>query len=692
MTLPRLALLLLLALPAAAAEPPVAAKKPHAVELHGDTRVDDYFWMKDKTNPEVVAHLNAENAYTAAAMASTEELQATLYKEFLGRIKQTDLDVPYRDGGHWYYARTEEGKQYGIFARKTGTLDAPEELLLDVNALAAGKKYMSARPADRSDDGNLLAFISDETGFREYFVSVKELRTGKLVEDRFAKSSDATFCADGTTLFYVTEDAAKRAHKLWRHTLGTPKSADAMLYEEKDELYRLSVGRTRDKKYLVRASQSSTTSEMWFLPADQPNGTWSCLRPREVGTEYVADHRDGLWYVRTNRDGATNFKLMTCPVNDVANWKAYRPYDAKVHVTGLTLFRDFAIVSEREAGLPHLRVIPTAGEAYRIRFPEPVYSASLGRNPEFDAASVHMSYTSMVTPASVYDFDLKTKERKLLKRQEIPSGYDPAQYESERIEATAPDGTKVPMSLVYRKGLKRDGRAPCLLYGYGSYGATLPVGFNTARLSLLDRGVVYAQAHVRGGSDMGRGWYDDGKMLKKKNTFSDFAACADHLVNSKYCDRAKLALQGGSAGGLLVGATLNLRPNLCGIAVLQVPFVDVVNTMLDESVPLTVQEFLEWGNPKKREEYEYMKSYCPYSNLKKGDYPAILVTTSLNDSQVLFHEPAKYVAKLRPLKVDARPLLFKCNMDAGHGGASGRYDNLKEQAFIYAFVLAQMNP
>ena len=671
--------------------PPSAARKPHSMTLHGDVIEDSYFWLKDKKNPETIAYLDSENAFTVAAMKPTEELQATLYKEYLSRIKQTDLSVPTRDRGYWYYSKSIEGKQYSVNCRKKGSLDAPEEITLDVNALAEGQKFMNAIPSGVSDDGNLMAYLSDTTGFREYFVSIKDLTSGKLLEDRFVKATNVAWAADNKTLFYVTEDAAKRPHKLWRHTIGEPKDNDALVYEEKDELFRLGVSRSKDRKYLFHSSRSATTTEWRYLSADQPAGEFKLILPQETGHDYSVDHREGQWYIRTNRDGATNFKLVTCPVGnpDSKNWKAFLPYNPAIMVNGYSLFKDYAVISEREAGITQLRVVELAsGNQHRIEFPEPVYSASMGGNPEYDTDSIHMSYTSMVTPSSVFEYNLKTKERKLLKRQEIPAGYDPSQYQSEWVFATAKDGTKVPVSLVYKKGLKKDGSAPCLLSGYGSYGAPTSVGFSPVRLSLLDRGFVFAQGHIRGGSDMGRTWYDDGKMMKKMNTFTDFIACADFLVDEKYCDRQKLAIQGGSAGGLLIGATINLRPDVCKAAVLNVPFVDVINTMLDESFPLTVQEFLEWGNPKKKAEYEYMKSYCPYTNVTAKKYPAMLVTTSLNDSQVLYHEPTKYTAKMRYTNPDAT-ILLKCNMAGGHGGSSGRYDALKEQAFIMAFVLNQ---
>ncbi len=676
-----------------AATPPVAKKIPLETKIHGETRVDDYSWLKDKKNPEVIKHLDAENAYTAAVMKATEPLQEKLYKEMLGRIKQTDLSVPTRDHGYYYYSRTVEGKQYPIVCRKKGSLDAEEEVMLDGNELAKGEKFFSLGATEVSPDGTKLAFSTDTTGFREYMLSVKDLTTGKLLESKLVKASSSTWAADSKTLFYVTEDHAKRAHKLWRHVIGEPKEKDAALYEEKDELFRVGIRLSRDRKYLFRSSGSSTTSEQWYLPSDQPTGEWKVILPREEKHEYSADHRDGLFYIRTNHGKATNFKVVTCKVgeHDPKGWKEFVAHNPEVMIGGVGVYKDHAVVSEREAGLPHVRVIDfKTGKSHRITFPEPVYEVFGGNSPDFDTDSIRFSYTSLVTPSSVYEYNLNTKERKLLKRTDVLGGYDPEQYVSERITATAPDGTKVPISLVYKKGLKKDGTAPVLLYGYGSYGATVPAVFNSSRLSLLDRGVVFAHAHVRGGSDLGRQWYEAGKMSNKKNTFIDFIACADHLVKEQYGSRDRLVIQGGSAGGLLVGATINFRPDVCKAAVLQVPFVDVINTMLDPNLPLTVPEYLEWGNPNKTDEYEYMKSYCPYTNLAAKSYPSILVTTSLNDSQVMYHEPAKYVAKLRAIKTDKNPLLLKCNMDGGHGGASGRYEALKENAFVIAFVLDQM--
>jgi oligopeptidase B len=688
-------LAMLLAAPLAADDappaPPAAKQKPHTASVHGDTRTDPYFWLREKTNPEVIAHLEAENAYTKAMTKHTEPLQEAVYQEILGRLKQTDLQVPVRRGDYLYYSRTEQGKQYPIYCRKKGGPEAAEAVILDGNELARGQKFLGVGLQSVSDDHALLAYSVDTTGFREYQLFVKDLRSGELLPDRVGKVASYAWAADGKTIFYVTEDHAKRPHKLWRHTLGTPKEQDQLVYEEKDELFRLSVSRSRDKKYVFATARSSTSGDVRYLPADRPAGEFKLVLAREPEHEYSVEHRDGLFYIRTNK-GAKNFKLVTAPVADPRpeNWKELLPHRPDVLLEGPVLFQTHAVFLEREQGLPHVAVHDFAtGQTKRLEWPEAVYSVAPDANPEFGATTFRYRYESPVTPDSVFECDLATLQRKLLKQTEVLGGYDSSKYRTERFWATAPDGVKVPIALVYRADVKRDGTAPLLLYGYGSYGATTRVGFSSPVVSLLDRGVIYAQAAIRGGSDLGRQWYEDGKMLKKKNTFTDFIACADHLVKEKHTSRDRLGIQGGSAGGLLVGAVLNLRPDLCKAAILQVPFVDVLNTMLDPSLPLTVQEYLEWGNPTVKADYEYMKTYCPYTNLKATDYPAILVTTSLNDSQVMYWEPAKYVAKLRALKTDKNPLLFKCNMAAGHGGASGRYDALKETAFLYAFLLDQ---
>jgi oligopeptidase B len=692
-----LAALLFLSTPLAAqdapSQPPVAPTKPFSFDFHGQKIEDPYHWLKDKANPETIQYIKSENAYREGLTKELKPFEDKLYREMLSHIKQTDLSVPVRDNGYWYYSRTEEGKQYPIYCRKQGSLTGAEEILIDVNKLAEGQKFLSVRPVGASDDGNLYAYLTDTTGFREYYLSVKDLRTGKRLEDKFVKVSDVEWAGDNKTLFYVMEDAAKRPHKLFRHVVGQPKDKDVLIFEEKDELYRLSVGRTHDKKYLVQSSASTTTDEQRVLDGSTPDGEFKVIAPRATGVEYSIDHHDGLFHIRTNKDGATNFKWMVCPVTDTnaSNWKDFEPYKPGVFLERILPFKDFAVITEREGGLPQLRVYNFGSQnSYRIPFPEPSYGANLDANPEFDTVNIHFDYTSLVTPRSVFDFNLATRERTLLKATEVPGGFDAKNYISERVEATAPDGVKVPLSVVYKKGLVKDGKAPIFLYSYGSYGFSTDPFFDPTRLVLLDRSVVFALAHIRGGSEMGRHWYLDGKLMHKKNTFTDFIACADYLVNEKYGARDRLAIEGRSAGGLLIGATLNFRPDVCKVAHLGVPFVDLINTMLDESLPLTVQEFLEWGNPKEDAAGRYMLQYSPYDNLARTGYPSILVTTSLNDSQVLFHEPTKYVAKLRTLKTDKNPLILKCNMDAGHGGASGRYEALREKAYELAFILTEL--
>ena len=686
-----LALLIAPSLDPKAAAPPEARRLPKATTIHGETRVDDYFWLREKANPAVIAHLEAENAYTEAVTRPIAARAESLYREMRGRVKETDLDVPYRLGGWLYYTRTEEGKQYPIHARKRPEPGAIERVLLDLNALAKGEKFLALGAFSVSDDGNLLAYVTDVTGFRLYTLRVKDLRTGEILPDRIEKVRSPVWAADNRTLFYVAEDAAKRPYQLRRHVLGS-NSPDPVVYEEKDELYRVTTNRSRDKAFLFFDSSSSETTEVRALPADRPEDTPHVLLPREVGHEYEVEHRDGLFYIRTNK-GAKNFRVVTAPVADPSPraWTEILPHRPGVFVGGLDVFLDFLVVSEREGGLPQIAVHDiTRGTSRRIAFPEPAYTATLDRNPEFAADRVRLRYQSLVTPGSVYDYDPRAQSLELLKRTEVLGGYDPANYASEWTHATASDGTRVPISLVYRKGVARDGRAPLLLYGYGSYGSPLAVNFNPNRVSLLDRGVIYAQAHIRGGGDLGKPWHDAGKMGNKRNTFTDFIAAADDLVARKYTSHDRMAIRGGSAGGLLIGAVLNARPDLCRVAVLDVPFVDVINTMLDASLPLTAQEYLEWGNPNVRSEYDTMKSYCPYTNLAARDYPSVLVRTSLNDSQVMYWEPAKYVARLRTLKTDANPLLFKVNMAGGHGGPSGRFDAMKEEGFVAAFLLDQL--
>jgi oligopeptidase B len=673
-----------------AVQPPVAARVPRTEVLHGDTRVDDYYWLREKSNPEVAAHLEAENAYTDAVLRPTGPFQESLYREMLGRIQETDLSVPYREGAFLYYARTEEGKQYPIYCRKKGSLEAPEKVVLDLNELAAGHAFLSLGAFAVSDDGRHVAYSTDTTGFREYTLVVKDLETGGLLPFRVERSGTVTWATDNATLFYTTEDDAKRSYRVHRHRLG--ESTDEILYEEADERFRVFTGRSRSKGYLFLASSSHTTSEWRALPADQPHGEWTLIAPRQQDHEYDVDHHGDRFYIRTN-DRGRNFRLVTAPVADPRPeaWDEVVPHRPDVMLEGVELFRRHYVLLERRDGLPTFQVTDLAsGASHAVAFPEPAYSAAPGMNAEFDTTLFRYTYESLITPRSVLDYDLESRTATLLKEQPVLGGYDRTLYRSERLFATAPDGVRVPLSVVYRDGATRDGRPPLLLTGYGSYGYPLPVTFSSNRLSLLDRGVVFALAHVRGGGEMGKAWHDDGRMMKKRNTFTDFIAAAEHLVAKGYTSPDRLVAEGGSAGGLLMGAVANLRPDLFHALVSKVPFVDVINTMLDEELPLTVGEYEEWGNPHHREDYEYLKTYCPYTNLEAKAYPAMLVKTSFNDSQVMYWEPAKYVARLRTLKTDDRPLLLKTNMAAGHGGASGRYDFLREVAFDYAFILWQM--
>jgi oligopeptidase B len=671
---------------------PSAKKVPHMQKLHGDELVDPYFWMRDRDNPEVRAYLEKENAYADAFMKPTETFQKTLYDEMLARIKETDLTVPYRDRGYFYYSRTEKGKQYSIYCRKKGSLEAPEQVLLDVNELAKGERFMHVGVRAVSDDGNRLAYTTDNTGFRDYTLRIKDLATGSLLPEKMERVTSVAWAPDNATLFYATTDTAKRPFRIYRHTLGADPSTDALLYEEKDERFRVGAYRSRSGAYLFFPASSHTTSEWRYLPAATPAAELRVVAPRVQEQEYAVDHRGDLFYIMTNDRGRNN-RLVSAPTSDPerSNWKEVVPHREDVMLEDFDLFANWTVLTERQDALPRIRVSDAAlAGGYRIEFPEAIYSAGLENNKEFDTTTLRFEYESFTTPPSVYDFDMKTKERKLLKQREVLGGYDPSRYGSERRYATASDGTKVPISLVYRKGFVADGKAPMLLTAYGSYGASNDAGFDSTLVSLLDRGVVYAVGHIRGGGDLGKKWHDEGRMLKKKNTFTDFIAVAETLVADKYTSKDRLVIEGGSAGGLLMGAVVNLRPDLFRAVVSRVPFVDVINSMYDESLPLTVGEFEEWGNPKIPEQYVYMKSYSPYDNLEAKAYPAMLVKTSFDDSQVMYWEPAKYVAKLRTLKTDSNPLILKTNMSGGHGGSSGRYDKLRETAFDYAFVLTQV--
>jgi oligopeptidase B len=628
-------------------------------------------------------------------MKPTAGFQEALYKEMLARIKETDENVPYRRGDYFYYTRTEQGKQYPIFCRKKGDLKAPEDVTLDMNKMAEGQKFFSVGSYNVSEDGNLLAFSTDTTGFRQYNLFVKDLRTGKISEKIADRVTSVAWANDNKTLFYGQEDeVTKRSNKIFRHALGGGKHD--LLFEEKDELYNTGVGKTRSKGYIVVSSTSSTTSEMRYLPADKPGGELKLFLPRKENHEYYIDHLGDNFYIRTNDQGK-NFRLVTAPVGDPSpnNWKEIIPHRKDVMLEDVDCYAGHYIAVERENGLPKFRVTDLkSGKSHEIEFQDPVYVAYPGPNAEFNTTNFRYNYESFITPGSVYDYDVVTRKRELRKQQPVLGGYNQELYKSERVYATASDGVKVPISIVYKKDLKRDGQrpqnSPMLLEGYGSYGISNDVDFSSNRLSLLDRGVVFCIAHIRGGGELGKEWHDQGKMMVKRNTFTDFIAAADYLVNEKYTSKDRLIITGGSAGGLLMGAVTNMRPDLFKAVVSYVPFVDVMNTMLDASLPLTVGEYLEWGNPNEKPAYDYMRSYSPYDNIEKKAYPTMLVRTSLNDSQVMYWEPAKYVAKLREMKTDNNLLLFKIKLEpGGHGGASGRYDRLRDMAFDYAFILGQ---
>ena len=672
--------------------PPVAKKIPRVTEINGRKLVDNYFWLREKNNPEVKAYLEGENAYTDVVMKPTEPLQKKLYDEMLSRIKETDVDVPYKDGGSFYYSRTEAGKQYQIRCRKKGSLDAPEEVLLDINEMANGQRFMSVAAYEVSDDGNLLAYTTDNTGFRQYTLAIKDLRTGKVLADRAEKVGSVVWANDNKTLFYSVEDSAKRQYRLYRHTLGDSGN-DPLVYEEKDERFNVYAGKTRSKAYILLISGSHTTSEVRYLPADQPTAEWKVMEPRKQDVEYYPDHNGDFFYIRVN-DTGRNFRLVKAPVSDPRsqNWQEVIPQRSNVMLDDADFFRNYYVLYERENGLPQIRVTDlNNGQTKRIAFPEPAYAAYPYINREYNTSKFRYTYQSFITAQSIFEYDMGSGSSTLLKQKEVPGGYDRNRYQVERIEAAASDGVKIPISVVHLKGAKLDGAGPLYLYGYGSYGAPMDIFFNSNIFSMVDRGVVVAVAHIRGGGEMGKAWHDAGRMMNKKTTFTDFISCAEYLVANGYGSKDKLVIEGRSAGGLLMGAVLNMRPDLFHAAIVGVPFVDVVNTMLDESLPLTVPEFEEWGNPKEKPAFDYMISYSPYDNIEDKPYPNILVKTSFNDSQVMYWEPAKYVAKMRATRTDHNLLILKTNLDpAGHGGASGRYDRLKEASFDYAFILTQM--
>ncbi|MDE3162345.1 MAG: S9 family peptidase [Acidobacteriota bacterium] len=682
---------------------PIARKEHTETKLHGITLTDDYAWLRQKDDPEVTAYLEAENAYAEANLAPLASLREGLYGEMLSHIQQTDVSVSYFDDGYWYHTRTQEGLQYATLCRRPGSLprpddSVPEEVVLDGNQLAKGHAFFAIGDVALSDDSRWVAYSTDTTGFRQYTLHIKDMATGETLPGTVERVGSAVWAADNRSLFYTVEDEVqKRQYQLWRHTLGAPHTQDVLVYQDDDERFNIGIGRTRDGQYLILESASHITSEAQCLRADDPTGAFRVIAPRRDDHEYSVDHRMGRWYIRTNDKGRT-FRLVTAPEDAAgeANWTELLPHREQIMLEDIDLFAGFFVACEREAGLPRLRLWKFAGDgpaataAGEIAFPEPAYSASPHINRVFDTTTIRYAYQSLVTPSSVYEYDLASGVSTLLKQVEIPGGFDRTLYQSERIQATAPDGVQVPVSIVYRKDKRTPGRNPLYVYGYGSYGYALPLGFSSNRLALLDRGVVLAYAHIRGGGDLGDPWHDAGKMLVKRNTFTDFIACVERLTAAGYGDAARVAIEGGSAGGLLMGAVTNMRPELFRAVVSHVPFVDVMNTMLDASLPLTVPEYEEWGDPNEEAYFRYMLSYSPYDNLRAAAYPAMLVKTSLHDSQVMYWEPAKYVAKLRTLKTDANPLLLVTNMQAGHGGASGRYDYLKEIAFDYAFLLREL--
>jgi oligopeptidase B len=687
----------LLTAAATAPTPPQAPRKDHAQVWHGRTFVDPYYWLREKGSPDVVSYLEAENAYTEAMTADLKPFADALYAEMLGRIKQTDLTVPTRIGRFYHYLRTVEGLQYPIRCRRPAEPDgtysesAPEEVLLDQNEMAKGLAFLSIGEFEVSDDDRHLLYSTDDSGFRQYKLFLKDLGTGTVRGPLAERVTSATWAADNRTVFYVTEHpVTKRPDTLWRLD---PGGQPVKVYDERDELFAIGVGRTKDKKFVVLRARSTDTWDRWLLPAATPTGELRRVLPREKGHKYDVEHRDGTLFIRTNKD-AKNFRLVTAPLADPspARWTTLVEHRPDVLLEEVEVFKDYLVLQEAQAGLNRLRARAFAdGQWKEVSFPEPVYAAFATGTPEFDSRLFRYNYQSLVTPSSVYDYDMAAGTSALLKREEVLGGFDPARYVSERLWATARDGVRVPISIVYPKGFVGDGKAPLWLYGYGSYGFGMSAGFDSRRLSLLDRGVAFAIAHVRGGNEMGEAWHDDGMLMKKKNTFFDFIDCAEFLVKEKWTSPDRLMIEGGSAGGLLMGVVTNERPDLFRAVHAAVPFVDVMNTMMDASLPLTVGEYLEWGNPSEKPAFDYMLSYSPYDNLARKAYPAILVTTSYNDSQVMYWEPAKYVAKLRTLETGSNPLLLKTKMQpAGHGGASGRYDALRDRAFEVAWMLKQV--
>ena len=671
--------------------PPKAAIRPHALTMHGHTRIDDYYWLNERENPEVIAYLEAENQYADACLKHTEPLQEQLFKEITSRIKQDDNSVPIKIRDYYHYTRFEEGKEYPIYCRKKHSLEAPEEVILDGNQLAEGHAFFDIGEVSLSEDDRLLAYSVDTVSRRIYTVYVKDLETGKLVGEPIENTSgNVVWASDNKTLFYGVKDETLRPCKIMRHRLGTDPKDDVTVFEETDETFVTYISKTKSRKYLIINSESTLSSECRILESDQSEKDFRVFQERQPDMLYGIDHYGEHFYIQTNADGAKNYKIMRTPIGQTGkqDWEEVIAPRDQVMIEGFTIFSRFFVIEEREGGLVKIRVKSWDGATdYYIDFGEPAYTAGVGANPDFEATMVRFAYTSMTTPSSVFEFDMEKRTKILLKQQEVVGGYNPNDYVTERLMAPSHDGVLVPISIVYKKGLVKNGQNPLVLYGYGSYGSSMDAYFSLARLSLLDRGFVWAITHIRGGEEMGRQWYENGKMLHKKNTFLDFIACAEYLIKLGYTSPEKMFAMGGSAGGLLVGAVVNMRPDLWKGVIAQVPFVDVVTTMLDESIPLTTGEYDEWGNPNEKQYYDYILSYSPYDNVVAKDYPAMLITTGLHDSQVQYWEPAKWAAKLRALKTDHNPLYLKTEMDYGHGGASGRFEGYKEVALEYAFML-----
>ncbi|QLE54651.1 S9 family peptidase [Nostoc sp. TCL26-01] len=674
-------------------KPPIAEQQPQVLELHGDRRIDNYFWLRDLENPKVVEYLEAENRYTTEMMQHTEALQIKLYDEMLARIQETDLSVPYRKDHYYYYSRTEAGKAYRIYCRKYGSLDAPEEVLLDENELADGEDFFDLGILAISPNHQILAYSYDTSGSEQYTLFFLDLNTHQLYPESISDTYfSCCWANDNQTLFYTKIDAANRPYQLFRHTLGTSPTKDVLIYHEPDNAYALYVDKTRSQEYILMTLSSSITTEVHYLNANHPDDKFQVIYPRQSGIEYDVEHHSDYFYLVTN-EAATNFKLVKTPVAAPSkdNWQTIIPHREDVLLSGISLFINHLVIYERKNGLPTATVQNLlTGDKNDIIFPEPTYQFSEGSNPEFNTSILRFNYTSLVTPPSVFDYDMETHKQELQKETLVLGNYDKNQYASEWLLVTSADGVQIPISIVYKQGIEKNGKNPLLLTGYGAYSMSYPASFSSSRLALLDRGIVFAIAHIRGGEEMGRKWYENGKFLQKKNTFTDFITCAEYLINQGWTASDRLAITGGSAGGLLMGAVINMRPDLFQVVVANVPFVDVVTTILDTSLPLSEMEWEEWGNPNDQVYYDYMKSYSPYDNVTAKDYPHLLITAGLNDSRVKYWEPAKWTAKLRELKTDDNILLLKTNMDAGHSGASGRYESLRELAFEYAFILDRL--